>query len=53
MKNANKDNKNKKKPENNPEKKPETTKIEEIGGRGGLDPTRFDDWEIAGRCVDF
>jgi len=25
----------------------------EIGGRGGLDPTRFGDWEKAGRCIDF
>lgn len=25
----------------------------EIGGRGGADPTRFGDWEIGGRCVDF
>ena len=25
----------------------------EIGGRGGLDPSRFGDWEIAGKCVDF
>ena len=25
----------------------------EIGGRGGLDPTRFGDWEKGGRCIDF
>jgi hypothetical protein len=25
----------------------------EVGGRGGLDPTRYGDWEKAGRCVDF
>ncbi len=25
----------------------------EIGGRGGLEPTRFGDWEKAGRCIDF
>ena len=25
----------------------------EIGGRSGLDPTRYGDWEKAGRCVDF
>jgi hypothetical protein len=24
----------------------------EIGGRGGLDPTRYGDWEKAGRCID-
>ena len=28
-------------------------KKKEIGGRGGLDPVRFGDWEIAGKCVDF
>ncbi len=26
---------------------------EEIGGRGGLDPVRYGDWEIGGKCVDF
>jgi hypothetical protein len=25
----------------------------EIGGREGPEPTRFGDWERAGRCVDF
>jgi hypothetical protein len=25
----------------------------EVGGRGGLDPTRYDDWEIDGRVIDF
>ncbi|PDT51981.1 MULTISPECIES: DUF1674 domain-containing protein [Sinorhizobium] len=25
----------------------------EIGGRGGLDPSRFGDWEIKGRAIDF
>jgi hypothetical protein len=25
----------------------------ETGGRGGLEPTRYDDWEIKGKCVDF
>ena len=25
----------------------------ELGGRGGLDPTRYGDWEKAGRCIDF
>ena len=25
----------------------------EIGGREGLDPTRYGDWEKAGRCIDF
>jgi hypothetical protein len=26
---------------------------QEIGGRKGPDPTRFGDWEIKGRCIDF
>jgi hypothetical protein len=30
-----------------------TSTPEETGGRGGLDPTRYGDWEINGRCVDF
>ena len=25
----------------------------EISGRGGLDPTRYGDWEKNGRCIDF
>ncbi|HVQ34048.1 MAG TPA: DUF1674 domain-containing protein [Lysobacter sp.] len=25
----------------------------EIGGRKGLDPTRYGDWEKNGRCIDF
>jgi hypothetical protein len=25
----------------------------ETGGRGGPDPTRYGDWEKAGRCIDF
>jgi len=27
--------------------------VPETGGHGGLDPSRFGDWEIAGKCVDF
>ena len=30
-----------------------TKRPKEIGGRGGLDPTRYGDWEKAGRCIDF
>ena len=26
---------------------------EEIGGREGPEPTRFGDWELRGRCIDF
>ena len=25
----------------------------EYGGRDGLDPTRYGDWEKNGRCIDF
>ena len=25
----------------------------EYGGRRGLDPTRYGDWEKNGRCIDF
>ena len=29
-------------------------KVKEIGGRTeGLEPTRYDDWEMKGRCIDF
>ncbi len=27
--------------------------VKEIGGRKGLEPTRYGDWEKNGRCVDF
>lgn len=26
---------------------------EEIGGRGGKDPARYDDWEVKGIAIDF
>jgi hypothetical protein len=26
---------------------------QEVGGRGGLEPTRYGDWEKNGRCIDF
>lgn len=29
------------------------SKEKEIGGREGPDPTRYDDWEKGGRCIDF
>ncbi|WP_197704032.1 DUF1674 domain-containing protein [Cohaesibacter sp. ES.047] len=25
----------------------------EVGGRGGLDPSRYEDYEIGGRAIDF
>lgn len=27
--------------------------VREIGGPPGPEPTRFGDWEKAGRCIDF
>jgi len=30
-----------------------TAEVPEVGGRDGPDPTRYGDWEINGRCVDF
>lgn len=32
---------------------PAPTPDAEIGGREGLDPTRYGDWEKNGRCIDF
>jgi len=40
-------------PETAPATLPQTPETEEIGGRGGLDPTRYGDWEKNGRCIDF
>jgi hypothetical protein len=41
-----------------PEQKPEQPAVSpprprEIGGPKGPEPTRYGDWEINGRCVDF
>jgi hypothetical protein len=35
-----------------PQPEPQTPP-REIGGRDGPEPTRFGDWEKAGRCIDF
>ncbi len=32
---------------------PPAKPAKEIGGRDGLDPTRYGDWEKNGRAVDF
>lgn len=32
---------------------PAPSPAKEIGGRDGLDPTRYGDWEKDGRCIDF
>lgn len=36
-----------------PPEDPPSERPREIGGRGGLDPTRYGDWEKNGRCIDF
>lgn len=36
-----------------PDQKAPAVPPKEIGGRGGLDPVRYGDWEIGGKCVDF
>ncbi len=33
--------------------KPAPPPVPESGGRGGLDPVRYGDWEKDGKCVDF
>lgn len=48
-------------PETDPNVQPDTgeqipggeVEPKEIGGRGGLDPVRYGDWEKNGRCIDF
>jgi hypothetical protein len=35
------------------ETKPAVGKPREIGGPKGPEPTRYGDWERAGRCIDF
>ncbi|WP_159015943.1 DUF1674 domain-containing protein [Cognatiluteimonas profundi] len=32
---------------------PAADTAQEFGGRPGLDPTRYGDWEKNGRCIDF
>jgi len=44
------------KPETKPPADPppaKDPKPAEIGGRKGPDPTRYGDWELNGRCIDF
>ena len=31
----------------------DAARVEEIGGPKGPDPTRFGDWSVNGRCIDF
>jgi hypothetical protein len=39
--------------EKDPDAETEPDQPKEIGGREGPDPTRYGDWEKAGRCIDF
>lgn len=40
-------------PEASPAEQSVPVKAREIGGASGPDPTRYGDWERAGRCIDF
>lgn len=41
-------------PDSGPETAPAAAETEkEIGGPAGPEPTRYGDWEKAGRCIDF
>ena len=34
-------------------KEAELARVKELAGRGGLEPVRYDDWEIKGLTADF
>jgi len=36
-----------------PQAQAQVPQAPEYGGRGGLDPVRYGDWEKNGRCIDF
>jgi hypothetical protein len=36
-----------------PRWEPDHAGVSEIGGPKGPEPTRYGDWERAGRCIDF
>ena len=40
-------------PANENPRRQDIVPAKEIGGREGPDPTRYGDWEKAGRCIDF
>ena len=41
------------KPKDSAEAVPPADQPKEHGGREGPDPTRYQDWERGGRCIDF
>jgi hypothetical protein len=40
-------------PSERPAATPAASSTGEVGGREGPEPTRFGDWELRGRCIDF
>lgn len=40
-------------PDKVPEDHTDVPRVKEIGGKPGPEPTRYGDWEIGGKCVDF
>jgi hypothetical protein len=32
---------------------PAANAVREVGGASGPEPTRYGDWELRGRCIDF
>ncbi len=42
-----------KKPSGKKPEKPTLEEKKEVGGPKGPEPTRYGDWEVAGRCTDF
>jgi hypothetical protein len=36
-----------------PQAEPAKVPPREVGGRQGPEPTRYGDWEVRGRCIDF
>jgi hypothetical protein len=40
-------------PDAKPDERPVTAAVKETGGRKGPEPTRYGDWELKGKCVDF
>jgi hypothetical protein len=40
-------------PQPKTQSQPQGSQSREIGGPKGPEPTRFGDWERAGRCIDF
>ncbi len=40
-------------PSGNPKARNQLESVNEVGGPKGLEPTRYGDWEVNGRCSDF